>query len=119
MYVLSLVVDGMRLVRGFHFDRAAASVLTACLAVLDGRYLFLGSRLGNSLLLQFTEKAIGEYLVLFFGLAHHHCLRLKLNAKFICFGASPPFNFRSYLCFGIKKTRQFVSTFRPHVQRQH
>ncbi len=65
MYVLSLVVDGMRLVRGFHFDRAAASVLTACLAVLDGRYLFLGSRLGNSLLLQFTEKAIGEYLILF------------------------------------------------------
>ena len=61
LYVLSLLLDGgMRSVRGFHFDRAAASVLTTCLAVVEDRYLFLGSRLGNSLLLQFKEKEIGE-----------------------------------------------------------
>jgi cleavage and polyadenylation specificity factor subunit 1 len=60
LYVLSILVDGMRSVRGFHFDRAAASVLTTCLAVLEGSFLFLGSRLGNSLLLQFTEKELGE-----------------------------------------------------------
>ncbi len=60
LYVLSLLVDGMRSVRGFHFDRAAASVLTSCLAVLEERWLFLGSRLGNSLLLQFTEKELGS-----------------------------------------------------------
>jgi len=50
----------MRSVRGFHFDRAAASVLTTSLSVCEEQYLFLGSRLGNSLLLQFTEKDIGE-----------------------------------------------------------
>ena len=50
----------MRSVRGFHFERAAASVLTTCLSVCEENYLFLGSRLGNSLLLQFTEKDIGK-----------------------------------------------------------
>jgi cleavage and polyadenylation specificity factor subunit 1 len=55
-------VDGMRGVRGFYFDRAAASVLTTCLSVCEDCYLFLGSRLGNSLLLQFTEKDIGKYI---------------------------------------------------------
>ena len=44
---------------GFHFDRAASSVLTTCLALCEDQYLFLGSRLGNSLLLQFTEKDLG------------------------------------------------------------
>ena len=56
LYVLTLIADAMRTVRGFNFDRSAGSVLTTCLAVLDNSYLFLGSRLGNSLLLQFTEK---------------------------------------------------------------
>lgn len=30
LYVLSLFADSMRAVRGFHFDKAAASVLTSC-----------------------------------------------------------------------------------------
>ncbi|XP_064410026.1 cleavage and polyadenylation specificity factor subunit 1 isoform X2 [Latimeria chalumnae] len=56
IYVLTLVTDGMRSVRAFHFDKAAASVLTTCMTILEPGYLFLGSRLGNSLLLKYTEK---------------------------------------------------------------
>ncbi|XP_043546870.1 cleavage and polyadenylation specificity factor subunit 1 isoform X1 [Chiloscyllium plagiosum] len=56
IYVLTLITDGMRSVRAFHFDKAAASVLTTCMTTLEPGYLFLGSRLGNSLLLRYTEK---------------------------------------------------------------
>lgn len=60
LYVINLIADSMRSVRGFHFEKAAASVLTSCMCLLDDRYLFLGSRLGNSLLLRYTEKEGGE-----------------------------------------------------------
>ena len=33
VYVVTLLLDGMRAVKGFHFDRAAASVLTTCMTV--------------------------------------------------------------------------------------
>ncbi|XP_069478054.1 cleavage and polyadenylation specificity factor subunit 1 isoform X2 [Ambystoma mexicanum] len=56
IYVLTLITDGMRSVRSFHFDKAAASVLTTCIITMEPGYLFLGSRLGNSLLLKYTEK---------------------------------------------------------------
>ncbi|XP_041105203.1 cleavage and polyadenylation specificity factor subunit 1 [Polyodon spathula] len=56
IYVLTLITDGMRSVRAFHFDKAAASVLTTCMTPMESGYLFLGSRLGNSLLLKYTEK---------------------------------------------------------------
>uniref|UniRef100_A0A6Q2Y7M7 Cleavage and polyadenylation specificity factor subunit 1 n=1 Tax=Esox lucius TaxID=8010 RepID=A0A6Q2Y7M7_ESOLU len=56
LYVLTLITDGMRSVRAFHFDKAAASVLTTCMMTMEPGYLFLGSRLGNSLLLKYTEK---------------------------------------------------------------
>ncbi len=79
--MLSLLVDGMRSVRGFHLDRAAASVLTVCLSVINERYLFLGSRLGNSLLLQFTEKELGkecmQQSLFFYGnICHSGCFGL-------------------------------------------
>lgn len=81
--MLTLITDGMRSVRAFHFDKAAASVLTSSVSwgwgglglglglgsvpshhpsslpqmvTMEPGYLFLGSRLGNSLLLKYTEK---------------------------------------------------------------
>ncbi|XP_045761794.1 cleavage and polyadenylation specificity factor subunit 1 isoform X1 [Maniola jurtina] len=56
LYVLTLLSDSVRSVRSFHLDRAAASVLTSCMCVLEEDFLFLGSRLGNSLLLRVTER---------------------------------------------------------------
>ncbi|XP_052872855.1 cleavage and polyadenylation specificity factor subunit 1 [Anopheles cruzii] len=56
LYVLTLCADSMRSVRSFHFSKAAASVLTSCICVCEDEYLFLGSRLGNSLLLRFKEQ---------------------------------------------------------------
>ena len=32
LYVLTLVADSMRSVRGFHLDKAASSVLTSCVS---------------------------------------------------------------------------------------
>ncbi|KAL7640863.1 UNVERIFIED_CONTAM: hypothetical protein RMT77_008000 [Armadillidium vulgare] len=60
LYVLTLVADSMRSVRSFHLDKSASSVLTCCMSVCEGQYLFLGSRLGNSLLLRFTEKELND-----------------------------------------------------------
>lgn len=57
IYVVTLVADGVRSVRNFNFDKAAASVLTSCICECGEGYLFLGSRLGNSLLVKYTEKA--------------------------------------------------------------
>ncbi|XP_044171683.1 cleavage and polyadenylation specificity factor subunit 1-like [Acropora muricata] len=57
IYVVTLVADGVRSVRNFNFDKAAASVLTSCVCECGDGYLFLGSRLGNSLLVKYTEKA--------------------------------------------------------------
>jgi hypothetical protein len=58
--VLSLVVDSMMSVKGFHQDKAAASVLTTCVSLACPGYLFLGSRLGNSLLLRYTSREVGR-----------------------------------------------------------
>lgn len=60
LYVLTLMTDAMRAVRSFNMDKAAASVLTTCMCVCDDGFIFLGSRLGNSLLLKYTEKTTAE-----------------------------------------------------------
>jgi len=60
LYVLSLLVDSMRSVKGFHLDKAAASVLTTCVSLACPGYIFLGSRLGNSLLLKYTSRDAGQ-----------------------------------------------------------
>ncbi|GBP39414.1 Cleavage and polyadenylation specificity factor subunit 1 [Eumeta japonica] len=56
LYVVTLLSDSVRSVSSFHLDRAAASVLTTCMCVIEEDFLFLGSRLGNSLLLRVTER---------------------------------------------------------------
>ncbi|XP_030026309.2 cleavage and polyadenylation specificity factor subunit 1 [Manduca sexta] len=56
LYVATLLADSVRSVRSFHLDRAAASVLTSCMCVIEEDFLFLGSRLGNSLLLRVSER---------------------------------------------------------------
>lgn len=62
LYVVTLFNDGMRSVRSFNFDKAAASVLTTCMTLCEEGYLFLGSRLGNSLLLRYTEKIQDNFM---------------------------------------------------------
>ena len=51
-YVFSLVVDSMRSVMGFYLD--------TCVSLACAGYLFLGSRLGNSLLLRFARREVGQ-----------------------------------------------------------
>ena len=58
LYVLSLLVDSLRSVKGFHLDKAAASVLTTALCLPAPGFLFLASRLGNSLLLRVTSREV-------------------------------------------------------------
>lgn len=56
IYVITLLTDGLRSVRSFHFDKAAGSVLASCICCIEDGFVFLGSRLGNSLLLRYAEK---------------------------------------------------------------
>ena len=60
LYVLSLLVDSLSAVKGFHMDKAAASVLTTSISLTAPGFLFLGSRLGNSLLLKYTCRELGQ-----------------------------------------------------------
>eukprot|EP00850_Spirogloea_muscicola_P016587 SM000135S27031 [mRNA] locus=s135:382502:389897:+ [translate_table: standard] len=52
-YLLSLIFDGRAVVR-LELSESRASSLPSCLVTLDGSYVFLGSRLGDSLLIQYA-----------------------------------------------------------------
>ncbi|CAF1195327.1 unnamed protein product [Adineta ricciae] len=58
VYLLTLHTDTMRTMKEFTFDRIGSTVLCSCLCKCDDNLIFVGSRLGNSLLLRLNEKAI-------------------------------------------------------------
>ncbi|KAK5584382.1 hypothetical protein RB653_005993 [Dictyostelium firmibasis] len=59
LLIFHLISDG-RSVQRIHVSKAGGSVLTSCICVLSNNLIFLGSRLGDSLLLQYTEKSITD-----------------------------------------------------------
>ena len=54
VFFLILKKDSMNNVRAFHLNQSASSVIPTTLSVLSNNLIFLGSRLGNSLLLRYT-----------------------------------------------------------------
>lgn len=61
VYILTLKKDSLNNVRRFHLEQAASSVVPTTLTKLSGSLIFLGSRLGNSLLLRYhTELHSGR-----------------------------------------------------------
>ncbi len=89
IYVLTLVPDGMRGLKNVLFEKAAAGVLPSCVSLQDNKgggmvvlelctlpfvpqvccfgagQVFIGSRLGNSMLLGYTKKRFMEGAVEF------------------------------------------------------
>ncbi|KAF2073762.1 hypothetical protein CYY_004931 [Polysphondylium violaceum] len=59
LLIFHLISDG-RSVQRMHVSKAGGSVLTSSVCVLSNNLIFLGSRLGDSLLLQYTEKSISD-----------------------------------------------------------
>lgn len=58
VYILTLHTDTMRTVREFTFDRLCNTVISNCLCKCDNNLLFLGSRVGNSLIVRLNEKTV-------------------------------------------------------------
>ena len=58
IYIITLITDteSLRSVRGFHIEKGPSSVMASCLTKCSENYLFVGSRLGNSVLLKYNVK---------------------------------------------------------------
>eukprot|EP00698_Gefionella_okellyi_P000539 TRINITY_DN10481_c0_g1_i1.p1 TRINITY_DN10481_c0_g1~~TRINITY_DN10481_c0_g1_i1.p1 ORF type:complete len:1389 (-),score=267.20 TRINITY_DN10481_c0_g1_i1:15-4181(-) len=59
LYVMWMIWDGRSVTR-FEFFKTGSSVLTSCLCTLGNKFVFLGSRLGDSLLLAQGEAQSAE-----------------------------------------------------------
>ena len=57
VFILVLKKDSMNNVRAFNLEKCASSVYPTTLSKLDNNLLFLGSRLGNSLLLKYKVSS--------------------------------------------------------------
>jgi cleavage and polyadenylation specificity factor subunit 1 len=56
VYIITLKKDSLNNVRRFFLDQVASSVIPTTLSKLSDNLIFLGSRLGNSLLLRYKSK---------------------------------------------------------------
>ena len=58
LYIITLITDteSLRSVRGFSIEKGPGSVIANCLIRCFDNYLFIGSRLGNSVLLRYNIK---------------------------------------------------------------
>eukprot|EP00743_Colponemidia_sp_Colp-15_P008724 GILK01009501.1.p1 GENE.GILK01009501.1~~GILK01009501.1.p1 ORF type:complete len:1435 (-),score=334.89 GILK01009501.1:198-4025(-) len=59
LYICRLVYDG-RGIQTINFTRAGSSVISLSVTSMDDRHFLLGSRVGDSLLIRYTEEAIVE-----------------------------------------------------------
>ncbi|KYQ93136.1 CPSF domain-containing protein [Tieghemostelium lacteum] len=59
LLIFHLISDG-RSVQRIHVSKAGGSVLSSCICVLSSNLIFLGSRLGDSLLLLYTETTVSD-----------------------------------------------------------
>lgn len=62
LYIITLLTDtdSLRSVRGFHIEKGPGSVIANCLIRCYENYLFIGSRLGNSVLLKYSLKSTND-----------------------------------------------------------
>uniref|UniRef100_T1JE89 Cleavage/polyadenylation specificity factor A subunit C-terminal domain-containing protein n=1 Tax=Strigamia maritima TaxID=126957 RepID=T1JE89_STRMM len=56
LHLLTLFFDNWRMMERFKFEKIASTVLATCLCVCENNFLFLGSRLGNSHLLRYSDE---------------------------------------------------------------
>jgi cleavage and polyadenylation specificity factor subunit 1 len=57
LYIVTLITDAesLRTVRSIHIEKGPSSVISSCLTKCGEQFLFIGSRLGNSVLLKHTK----------------------------------------------------------------
>lgn len=66
-YVLTLITDGMRSVRAFHFDKAAASVLTTCVSVLPSAGVHVSLELSRGMSMLSANRKVCSRLFTLLG----------------------------------------------------
>lgn len=62
IYIITLLTDSesLRSIRSFNIEKGPSSVIPTCLTKCCDNYLFISSRLGNSVLLKYNQKTKNE-----------------------------------------------------------